>query len=153
MRPNPCVSWSFLQAHRIGLCSECVPDSRALEKAALDIAVAIAQKPRVAVVGTKKILQHARDHPLQSSLDYNAVWSAAFLPNQALSRNIAAFRSKLWFVYWSLIEEQTRLFVMDPKGMILITSFLTGLCFKPSTDAILSDTNWKFPTRTVHSNE
>ena len=51
-------------AHRLGLVSRVVPGSRdEVVRAALELAREIARKSPVAVVGVKRFLSHALDHP------------------------------------------------------------------------------------------
>jgi Delta3,5-Delta2,4-dienoyl-CoA isomerase len=51
------------EAQRMGFVSKVVPGSRdEVVRAALETATVIAQKSPIAVLGTKKVLQHSRDH-------------------------------------------------------------------------------------------
>ena len=51
------------EALQIGLISKIVPGSRSqVVGTALELAKVIAQKSPIAVIGTKHVLQHARDH-------------------------------------------------------------------------------------------
>lgn len=73
-------TFSAADAEKMGLVSRVVPGSRAeVVSAALDVARSIASKSPVAVVGTKRVLMHARDHSVQDSLDYVALWNSAML--------------------------------------------------------------------------
>ena len=55
--------FSAAEAERLGLVSRIVPGSRdEVVRAALDTAALIAQKSPIAVLGTKRVLQHSRDH-------------------------------------------------------------------------------------------
>ncbi|KAG2433380.1 hypothetical protein HXX76_008441 [Chlamydomonas incerta] len=59
----------------------------AVQAAALQLAAAIAAKPRLAVQGTKRVLLHSRDAPrVSDGLDYVATWNSA----QLLSADLAA---------------------------------------------------------------
>ena len=56
-------NFSAAEALTVGLVSRVVEGGRVeVVKAALETAALIAQKPPIAVLGTKKILLHARDH-------------------------------------------------------------------------------------------
>jgi Delta3,5-Delta2,4-dienoyl-CoA isomerase len=68
------------EALRLGLVSRVVDGGREqVRDAALDVACVIAAKSPVAVAGTKRLLLHARDHPVGESLEYTSVWNAAML--------------------------------------------------------------------------
>ena len=56
-------SFGAAEAEKMGLVSKVVQGSRAeVVKAALDTAKVIASKSPIAVLGTKRVLLHARDH-------------------------------------------------------------------------------------------
>lgn len=57
---------------------------RAIERA-LKLALEIAQKSDIAVTGTKAILNHARDHDVQESLRFTAVWNASMVQSRDVS--------------------------------------------------------------------
>ncbi|KIJ26565.1 hypothetical protein M422DRAFT_38149 [Sphaerobolus stellatus SS14] len=63
-------------------------------KAALETATIIASKSPVAVVGTKHLLLHARDHSVRENLEYTATWNAANLQTEDMANAIAAFKTK-----------------------------------------------------------
>ncbi|GJE89241.1 ClpP/crotonase [Phanerochaete sordida] len=68
------------EALRMGLVSRIVSGGRdEVVAAALDTATLIAQKSPIAVLGTKRVLLHSRDHTVQSNLNYVAVWNGAML--------------------------------------------------------------------------
>ncbi|EKM60312.1 uncharacterized protein PHACADRAFT_246170 [Phanerochaete carnosa HHB-10118-sp] len=68
------------EALQMGLISKVVPGSRdQVIAAALQTAKVIAQKSPIAILGTKRVLQHARDHTVQSNLEYVATWNGAML--------------------------------------------------------------------------
>ena len=49
------------------------------EAAAIELAKLIASKSPVAVLGTKHLLLHARDHGVQENLNYTQAWNSAML--------------------------------------------------------------------------
>ena len=53
-----------------------------LLSAAFALASTIAGKSPIAVVGTKAVLLHSRDHSVEDSLRYNAVWNMAMLQSK-----------------------------------------------------------------------
>ncbi|KAG1665779.1 hypothetical protein FOA52_002874 [Chlamydomonas sp. UWO 241] len=69
------------RALQIGLVTEVVPGGRdALLQAACRFASALASKPPLALVGTKRVLLHARDSAaVRDGLDYVATWNSAQL--------------------------------------------------------------------------
>jgi len=55
------------------------------EAAALELAKFIASKSPVAVLGTKHLLLHARDHGVQENLNYTQAWNSAMLQTDVSS--------------------------------------------------------------------
>lgn len=53
-----------------------------MREKALATAKQIAAKSPIAVYGTKKNLLYARDHPVNTSLEYAALWASAMLQSQ-----------------------------------------------------------------------
>nr|ODN91011.1 delta(3,5)-Delta(2,4)-dienoyl-CoA isomerase [Cryptococcus depauperatus CBS 7855] len=72
--------FSAVEAEELGFVSEVVQGgreqviARAIEKARV-----IASKSPVAVIGTKHILNHARDHSIEDGLQYVAAWNMSML--------------------------------------------------------------------------
>ncbi|KAL0039731.1 hypothetical protein WJX77_006336 [Trebouxia sp. C0004] len=69
------------EARQVGLVSQCFADETALLQHAHKTAELIAGKSPLAVVGTKRVLMHARDHSVPDGLDYVAAYNAAMLPS------------------------------------------------------------------------
>ncbi|RKU49446.1 hypothetical protein DL546_007368 [Coniochaeta pulveracea] len=67
------------EAERVGFVSRVVEDKEKGIEEAVKLAGLIATKSPVAVQGTKEILNHARDHPVEDSLRYTAIWNSANL--------------------------------------------------------------------------
>ena len=73
-----------------GLISKVLKDKDECLKEAIHLAVTIASKSPVAVVGTKHILNYSRDHPIQNGLDYTATWNMSMLQSQDLIESFSA---------------------------------------------------------------
>ncbi|KAL4451252.1 hypothetical protein ABPG77_009324 [Micractinium sp. CCAP 211/92] len=72
------------EARALHLVSRTFPTQQALMAAAAALARSIAAKSPLAVVGTKRVLLHQRDHPgVPLGLDYVATWNSAMLPGSA----------------------------------------------------------------------
>ncbi|GJE89233.1 ClpP/crotonase [Phanerochaete sordida] len=68
------------EALQMGLVSKVVSGGRdQVVAAALQTAKLIASKSPIAVLGTKRVLLHARDNTVQSNLEYVATWNSAML--------------------------------------------------------------------------
>lgn len=83
-----CLSARFFdaaEALRAGFVSEVHESKAAAVAAGLGKAVLLAGKSPVAVQGTKELLNHARDHSVDESLRYTAVWNSAMLQSNDVS--------------------------------------------------------------------
>ncbi len=83
-----------LEAAKIGLLNEALPDQAALMAKALGVAENIAAKSPLAVRGTKEMLAYARDHTVADSLNYIATWNAAMLMSDDLTEAMTAAKQK-----------------------------------------------------------
>lgn len=83
-----------LEAAKIGLLNETLPDHAALMANALGVAETIAAKSPLAVRGTKEMLAYARDHTVADSLNYIATWNAAMLMSDDLTEAMTAAKQK-----------------------------------------------------------
>ncbi|KHJ90061.1 hypothetical protein OESDEN_10101 [Oesophagostomum dentatum] len=75
---------------RSGLISRIYDNNKELIEGALDLAKTIAEKSPIAVQGTKEVLNHARNHTIEESLDFVKTWNmsqlqAADLRNSAMA--------------------------------------------------------------------
>ena len=61
---------------------------------ALDLANQIAERSPIAVRGSKVVLNYARDHTVQDSLEYVRIWNQCHLQSEDLSRAASAVLSK-----------------------------------------------------------
>ena len=62
--------------------------------AALDLAKLIASKSPVAVLGTKHLLNHARDHSVREGLEYTQLWNSVMLNTSDVVESATAIFSK-----------------------------------------------------------
>lgn len=67
------------EAMRLGFVQQVFDTKSDAMAAASDLAALIASKSPLAVVGTKRMITHARDHSVQDGLDYIATWNSAAL--------------------------------------------------------------------------
>jgi len=67
------------EAKEAGLVNRVFVDQDSMLKEVLAIAKVIASKPPLAVYGSKRMINYARDHNTQDGLDYIAVWNASML--------------------------------------------------------------------------
>ncbi|WVF69211.1 hypothetical protein IAT40_003987 [Kwoniella sp. CBS 6097] len=68
------------EALDIGFISQVVPGGRkGVVDAAVEIAKTIASKSPIAVMSTKHLMNHARDHSVEEGLRYTAIWNASML--------------------------------------------------------------------------
>lgn len=63
-------------------------------KSVIDIASLIASKSPIAIVGTKRMLNYARNHSIADSLEAHAVWNAAMLQSNDVERAIKGAMTK-----------------------------------------------------------
>ncbi|KII83928.1 hypothetical protein PLICRDRAFT_168445 [Plicaturopsis crispa FD-325 SS-3] len=88
-------TFSVVEAEKLGLVSKVVDGGRdAVVKEALSLAKLIASKSPVAVLGTKHLLMHARDHSVAENMDYTVAWNAAMLQTGDLSASFKALTAK-----------------------------------------------------------
>ena len=78
----------------MGFLSGTYPDEAAMLEAAYALAGEIASKSPVAVMGTKHILNYARDHPVAQALEYQCAWNAAMLQSEDLPKSFVASLNK-----------------------------------------------------------
>ena len=78
------------EAKQHGLVNEIYTDHEAMLEATMGIALQIATKAPLAVYGSKKIINHSRDHSTADSLDYISLWNASMLQPDEISEAFAA---------------------------------------------------------------
>eukprot|EP00442_Polarella_glacialis_P021813 CAMPEP_0115161240 /NCGR_PEP_ID=MMETSP0227-20121206/71237_1 /TAXON_ID=89957 /ORGANISM="Polarella glacialis, Strain CCMP 1383" /LENGTH=256 /DNA_ID=CAMNT_0002573199 /DNA_START=30 /DNA_END=801 /DNA_ORIENTATION=+ len=82
------------EAHRLGLVSAVLPSLEEAMVQAKHIAGLIAANSPVAVVGTKKNLNYARDHTVHDSLDYVRTWNASMIQTDDIGEGFSASMKK-----------------------------------------------------------
>lgn len=78
------------EAKQHGLVNEIYTDHEAMLEATMGIARQIATKAPLAVYGSKKIINHSRDHSTADSLDYISLWNASMLQPDEISEAFVA---------------------------------------------------------------
>lgn len=81
------------EALQSGLLSRLVASLEELLSQAHELAVTIARKSPLAIVGTKHHLLYARDHSVAEALDYHALWNAAIMQTDDMPEAMAHARS------------------------------------------------------------
>ena len=85
---------SAQEAKQHGLVNEIYTDHEAMLEATMGIALQIATKAPLAVYGSKKIINHSRDHSTADSLDYISLWNASMLQPDEISEAFAAVQEE-----------------------------------------------------------
>ncbi|WVR06315.1 hypothetical protein IAU60_003345 [Kwoniella sp. DSM 27419] len=84
-----------VEAKQIGFVSEVVEGGRKeVIAAAIEMAKIIAQKSPIAVVSTKHLMNHARDHSIEEGLRYTAAWNASMLQSVDTAAAMKAVMTK-----------------------------------------------------------
>ncbi|KAH9931297.1 ClpP/crotonase [Fomitopsis serialis] len=87
--------FSAAEAEKLGFVSRVVQGSRdEVLSAALQTARTIAGKSPIAVLGSKHLLLHARDHSVQENLDYTATWNSAMLQTADMKELVKSTKTK-----------------------------------------------------------
>merc|ERR1711972_601859 len=82
------------EAKSCGLVSRVLPSYEETIEEAKRIAAMIASHSPIAVVGTKKNLNFARDHSVQDSLDYVLTWNSAMIQSEDVAKAAGAAMQK-----------------------------------------------------------
>lgn len=77
-----------------GLVNTVYDDHDALVDGALEMAATIASKSPLAIIGSKEMLNYARDHTIADGLNYMSTWQAGMLQTDDLTRQMAANKQK-----------------------------------------------------------
>ncbi|MDX2247628.1 MAG: crotonase/enoyl-CoA hydratase family protein [Bacteroidia bacterium] len=80
------------EALSVGLVNRAFPDSEKMIQGVMEIAAEIAAKSPLSIRGSKEMLNYTRDHSVAESLQYMAVWNAAMLLSDDLTK---AFQASL----------------------------------------------------------
>lgn len=67
------------EAKAAGLINQVFASQAEMLEAVMDVARTIASKPPLAVFGSKRMINYARDHTTADALDYIAIWNASML--------------------------------------------------------------------------
>jgi len=87
--------FSAAEAKELGLVSKVVKGGRKeVLNAALELAKNIAEKSPVAVMGTKRLLLHARDNTVADNLEYMTAWNAGMLQTADIQEAVEAVMKK-----------------------------------------------------------
>ena len=82
------------RAKEIGLVNETFPSQEAMLAHVMEIAAEIASKAPVAVAGSKRMINYARDHSIADGLDYIATWQAGMFAPPHMMEAFAAKAQK-----------------------------------------------------------
>ncbi len=82
------------RAHQVGLVQELFDDHDALVAGVLEIAQEIASKSPLAILGTKQMLNYARDHSVDDALNFIATWQTGMFQPADMMESFAAKAEK-----------------------------------------------------------
>lgn len=75
---------SAAEAQAAGLVNRVFPDHAALLDGVMQIASEIASKAPLAIYGSKRMINYARDHSTADGLDYIGIWNASMLQTEEI---------------------------------------------------------------------
>jgi enoyl-CoA hydratase len=82
------------RAKEIGLVNDVFPTQEAMLAHVMDLAAEIAAKAPVAIAGSKRMINYARDHSIADGLDYIATWQAGMFAPPHMMEAFAAKAQK-----------------------------------------------------------
>ncbi len=82
------------EAKSLGIVNEVYSDHATMLQEVMKIAAAIASKAPLAVYGSKRIINYARDHSTADTLDYIGIWNASMLQQSEIKEAITAADEK-----------------------------------------------------------
>ncbi len=82
------------KAKEIGLVNDVFPTQAAMLEHVMSLAAEIAEKSPVAVAGSKRMINYARDHSIADGLDYIATWQAGMFAPPHMMEAFAAKAQK-----------------------------------------------------------
>lgn len=95
------------EARAVGYVNQVFDTHEEMLAGVMEIAREIASKSPLAVHGCKELMNYARDHSVEDSLNYVAIWTAATLVGgKDLREGVAAFREKRAGNYDNLVPMQ-----------------------------------------------
>ena len=92
------------EAKEAGLVSATYGSQEELLEAANKLASEIASKSPVAIYGLKAVMNYSRDHNVNDSLEYNALWSGAMLSQKDMTEQMTANMEKRDASFNELVE-------------------------------------------------
>ena len=92
------------EAKNAGLVSDTFKSHEELFDAANKLASEIASKSPVAIYGLKAVMNYSRDHNIEDSLEYNALWSGAMLSQKDMTEQMTANMEKRDASFAELVE-------------------------------------------------
>ncbi|MDD9895567.1 MAG: crotonase/enoyl-CoA hydratase family protein [Gammaproteobacteria bacterium] len=82
------------EAKNLGIVNEVYPDQETMLQAVMAIATEIASKAPLAIYGSKRIINYARDHNTKDTLDYIGIWNASMLQQDEIKEAMTATSEK-----------------------------------------------------------
>jgi enoyl-CoA hydratase len=82
------------EAQAVGLVNRVFADQVSMLEGVMEVAHEIAKKAPLAVYGSKRMINYARDHSTADGLDYIGIWNATFLQPEEMGEAIAANAQK-----------------------------------------------------------
>lgn len=82
------------EAKEHGLVNQVFENQEAMLEGVMDIARQIASKAPLAIYGSKRIINYARDHNTADSLDYIGIWNASMLQHDEIQEAMEAGKEK-----------------------------------------------------------
>ena len=82
------------EAEKFGLISEIFDDQESMLNHAMDMARELASKSPLAISGIKEVINYSRDHSVDESLNYVALWNAAMKYEDDLKETFIAKMEK-----------------------------------------------------------
>jgi len=72
------------EAKEVGLVNRVFENHAAMMEGVLEVAAEIASKAPLAIMGCKRLMNYSRDHSVQDTLDYIAIWNASMLQREEI---------------------------------------------------------------------
>ena len=79
-------------AKEAGLVNQVYPDQESMLEGVMEIAAEIASKAPIAMYGSKRMINYARDHSTQDGLDYISIWNTSMMNGGEIMEAIIAKR-------------------------------------------------------------
>lgn len=81
---------SATEAQQVGLVNRVFPDQATMLEGVMSIAKEIASKAPVAVYGSKRMINYARDHTTADALDYISIWNTSMMNSEEILEAMSA---------------------------------------------------------------